>query len=128
MRLNAFIVKKLSLILLTFLTVSLSANTMVNENGIGVNSVKTTFEITKNKEVKSICLKVDFNKVISTSYKENYNPADAQIPLETLETKVVIDDVVVFLQEDIEMEGLMVYNNTTNLANTRNHLLTHSPG
>lgn len=127
MRLNYFVVKNLTLFFLLFFSVSSLANTMVSEKGIGINGVKSTFDITKHKEVKSTSIAVDFKKIISIPINENGNLRD-QTLLETLETKVVVDDVVVFLQEDVEMEGLMVYNNRTNLFNKKNHLPAHSPG
>ena len=37
-------------------------------------------------------------------------PIDINNPLDKLTPKVVIDDVVVFLDTDIKMEGMMVYN------------------
>ena len=64
MRFKSFFIKYLPLFLFTFLSIGISANTIIviNENGVGINGVKTTFEINQQKKVKTTPLRIDFQK------------------------------------------------------------------
>lgn len=125
----SFLKKYSLLFLFALLSTSLAANTMVNEYGIGINGVKTTFEIKKEKDFKWMHLSVDFQKILQLKKEAILNSKDTKDGLESLNPKVVIDDVVVFLDADMKMEGMMVYNSATSSAIGQvNHLPTYSPG
>ncbi len=129
MRLKPFFIKYLTLFLFAGLSISLSANTMVIEKEISVNSVKPTFEININKGLKSMPLRIDFQKILPLEKAIILNPADVKDPLETLKPKVVIDDVVVFLDADMSLEGMMVFNSAiSSPIGQANHLPRYSPG
>ena len=115
MRQTSFFIKYLPLFLFTFLSIALSANSIsvININGVGVNGVKTTFEIKYQKEVQAVHLRIDFQKILPLKKEAILTPIDTDNPLDKLNPKVVIDDVVVFLEADVKMEGMMVYNSAT---------------
>lgn len=115
MRFKPFFINYLPLFLFTVLSFTLSANTItvINENGVGINGRTTTFEIEQQKELKPTSLRIDFQKILPLKKEAILNPVAPKDPLEKLNPKVVIDDVVVFLDADIKMEGMMVYNTTT---------------
>lgn len=128
MRLKPFFIKHLTLFLLMGLVISVSANTMVIEKEISVNGVKPTFEINKKKDFKWMPLSIDFQKVLPLEKAVILNATAIKIPSETPQPKVVIDDVVVFLDAGMNLEGMMVYNGHTNLISPSSYLPTHSPG
>ena len=129
MRLKLFLIKYLPFFLFTFLTIGLSANTMVNEIGIGINGMESTFEIKKNKSLKSLIpLKIDFQKIILLEKRQIITPEIIENPLDKLAPKVVIDDVVVFLDGNNSLEGMIVYHGATTTISSSNCLSTYSPG
>jgi len=111
-----------------FFTTSLSANTLVNEIGKSVKGVKSTFKITVQKTPKSTLIKIDFQKIIVAPKKEMTFPRNTENPLDKLTPKVVIDDVVVFSDNNNSLEGMMVYSGVTTMNQSPNCLLTSSPG
>ena len=129
MQQTSFFIKFFPLFLILGVSITLSANTMVNGYGVGVNSVKATFEIKKDKDLKAIPFSIDFQKILPLKKEVILSPSDTKDPLETLNPKVVIDDVVVFLNADMKMEEMMVYNSSTSSPiGQASFLPNHSPG
>lgn len=127
MQQTSFFIKFLSLFLIIGVSITLSANTMVNGYGVGVNGVKATFEINKKKDLKATPFSIDFQRTLPL--KKDVILNHTKDPLETLNPKVVIDDVVVFLDADMRIEGMMVYNSTTSSPiGQASYLPNHSPG
>jgi len=114
--------------LLLSLSTVLSAKTVVKEQEIGVKEVKSTFEITKKAEVKATLLKVDFKKIVAFQKERVIAPKGNEKPVDKLAPKVVIDDVVVFLDGGTSLEGMMVYHGATTIIQPSNCLPTYSPG
>ena len=129
MQQTSFFIKFLLLFLIIGGSITLSANTMVNGYGVGVNGVKATFEIKQSKDLKAIPFSIDFQRTLLLKKDVILNPNDTKDPLEALNPKVVIDDVVVFLDADMKMEGMMVYNSATSSPiGQASFLPNHSPG
>ena len=129
MRRTSFFIKFFPLFLIIGTSITLSGNTMVNEYGVGVNGVKTTFEIKKYKDLKANPFSIDFQKMLELKEEIILNPKETKDPIEILKSKVVIDDVVVFLDADMKMEGMMVYNTATSSPiGQADYLPSYSPG
>lgn len=127
MQLKSFLIKYSTIFLLFFSGTFLSANTLVIE-GVGVKGVKPTFKIAEQKALKSRVLKLDFQQIIAAQKEEKIAPANIEIPLDKLAPKVVIDDVVVFLDGNHSLEGMMVYQGATNPIQPSNRLPIYTPG
>lgn len=128
MRLRPFFVKYATFFLLLFVSTVLSATTLVNEKVIGVKGVKPAFEIMEQKASKLTVLKLDFQKIVTSRKEQLTTPVNIEKPLDKLAPRVVIDDVVVFLDGNNSLEGMMVYHGTTNTIQPSNCLSAYSPG
>ncbi len=128
MRLRPFFVKYATFFLLLFVSTVLSATTLVNEKVIGVKGVKPAFEIMEQKASKLTVLKLDFQKIVTSRKEQLTTPVNIEKPLDKLAPRVVIDDVVVFLDGNNSLEGMMVYHGATSTIQTSNCLSAYSPG
>ena len=128
MRLSSFIVKYVTFLLLFLGAAILPANTLVIKNGIGVKGVKPTSEMVKQKAINSTILRVDFQKIAPLKKDQRTIPIDSKQPLDNLAPKVVIDDVVVFLDNTNSLEGMVVYHGVASEMQSSNCLPTYAPG